>query len=121
YPSMVASLHRRLTRVSVVFAALAGAIALYAACGLTVLPGGAVDEGEAGAPKSDGGLPLADGSPPPPDDPHAQSQASCDSPRSKCETGCTDTATDPANCGACGTKCGTGEACTARQCGVLCL
>jgi hypothetical protein len=34
----------------------------------------------------------------------------------KCGNVCVDTTTDPANCGACGTACATGQTCVASQC-----
>lgn len=38
----------------------------------------------------------------------------------RCGTECVDTGTDPANCGACGEACPSGEACEAGQCALAC-
>jgi len=42
--------------------------------------------------------------------------AKCDPPSKICGGACVDPATDPDNCGACGTKCTSGETCTAGVC-----
>ncbi|MBM4377356.1 MAG: hypothetical protein FJ095_19930, partial [Deltaproteobacteria bacterium] len=41
------------------------------------------------------------------------SAPSCTAPETLCGTECVDTKDDPTNCGACGTKCGSSEVCTA--------
>src|ERR1700689_2474431 len=43
-------------------------------------------------------------------------QATCDSGQTTCDGVCTDVKTDAQNCGACGTSCGLGAACTAGKC-----
>ena len=46
--------------------------------------------------------------------------ASCTAPLARCEGTCVATASDPDNCGACGTKCTTGEFCVAGACKTTC-
>ena len=45
---------------------------------------------------------------------------SCSSGAVTCAGACTNVQTDNANCGACGTKCGAGEACVAGKCAASC-
>jgi len=40
--------------------------------------------------------------------------------KSSCDGKCTDTKTDPANCGSCGNQCSAGEPCTDGSCGIIC-
>lgn len=108
---------RRTSRL--VWLSLGGAVAvaLYAACGLTVPgagPGGA-DAGPEGAPAGDTGSGAI-----PNNDPDATPQT-VECKGTLCGAACSDTATDPANCGGCGKPCKPGDTCTASACGVLCL
>lgn len=46
--------------------------------------------------------------------------ATCPAGLTMCGDRCADTTLDPANCGACGTACGTGQACRNSACGTSC-
>ena len=46
--------------------------------------------------------------------------AACAAPLTQCGSACTNTASDPSNCGACGTTCGAGQVCSAGACGLTC-
>ena len=45
----------------------------------------------------------------------------CGTSSTLCDGSCVETQNDPANCGACGTVCPTGQVCSVGQCGVSCL
>jgi hypothetical protein len=46
--------------------------------------------------------------------------SSCSLPKKQCGTTCSDPATDPKNCGACGTTCGKDQVCTGGACTYSC-
>jgi hypothetical protein len=87
-----------------VFVAFAGA-ALLATVGPSAISCGSSKGGSAFVATSDGGL-TADSEGPP----------ACPSAKTACNGVCVDTTNDPANCGGCGTTCGSNALCCSAVC-----
>lgn len=92
---------QHLTRRRVAFAGTFSSIfALFAwACAATGTSGGFSDDGGTGEDAD---------------------RVSCAAPKAVCSGSCVDTQTNDENCGACGKKCGQGEACAEGKCVVEC-
>ena len=63
---------------------------------------------------------MGDDSSPPPGGDASADGSTCAPHQTRCGASCTDTSSDPANCGTCGTACATGQTCLGGICSVPC-
>jgi hypothetical protein len=94
-------------------------VSLGGACGLRVVGSGSPDASLVTPSSSDAGVAAIEDAAA--FDGDATQAVTCDAPRAMCDTGCTDTTADPANCGGCGKACSPGQTCNVGTCDVLCV